>query len=253
MHRQHCRSSDDSYDYDCLLKDDKSHTSNWTTENERDRNREMEIRETKLKFNQSGWDDDSDMDIPVPDYRVLTPCASECYLPEVEQENKLPQKAMRKKKRTMCKCCNLSKQCGRSSCPIHLPGIQSRYLRVLEDKSRNALTIHLFRNGDYRITPTMVHIPKIGMRSMDDIMQLIDKFVRFPVGYAYALYSLMGDVVEDPKDLEPYETYVVVNNCKRNFIPMEYGRKKPSASIYLTRSRPRKYPSYVSFHSTLTT
>lgn len=140
-------------------------------------------------------------------------------------------------KRIVCKFCTSSKQPGSCPCPIHLPTVQSRYLRQIHDSTRNAITINVFRNGDYRITPTMVHIPKFHMRSMEDIMKIVDKSVRFPVGYAYALYTLLGDIVEDPKDLQPYEMYVVVNNCKREFIQMEYGSSKRLSTDMSRRRR----------------
>ncbi|ODM92114.1 hypothetical protein Ocin01_14566 [Orchesella cincta] len=89
------------------------------------------------------------------------------------------------KKVPSCKFCADSD--GTCPCPIHLPAVRSRYMRI-------------------------------------------------PVGYAYALYTLLGDLVEDPMELEPYETYVVVNNCKKKFVHMEYGSKKPTA-IYMSRCR----------------
>lgn len=133
------------------------------------------------------------------------------------------------KKKIVCKFCATSKQFGSCPCPIHLPTVQSRYLRSIQDNTRNAMTINVFRNGDYRSTPTMIHFSKANICSMEEIMKIIDNFIRFPVGYAYALYTLLGDLIEDPADLEPYEMYVVVNNCKKEFIPLEYGSKTPSS------------------------
>ncbi len=132
------------------------------------------------------------------------------------------------KKNVVCKFCASSKQFGSCPCPIHLPTVQSRYLRSIQDNTRNAMTINVFRNGDYRSTPTMIHFSKFNVCSMEEIMKIIDNFIRFPVGYAYALYTLLGDLIDDPADLEPYEMYVVVNNCKKQFIPLEYGSKTPS-------------------------
>ncbi|CAL8095089.1 unnamed protein product [Orchesella dallaii] len=144
------------------------------------------------------------------------------------------------KKIPKCKFCADSD--GTCPCPIHLPAVRSRYMRVFMDNNQNSITINVFKNGENRETPTMIHISKFHMCSMDDIMRVIDKFVRFPVGYAYALYTLLGDLVEDPMELEPYETYIVVNNCKKKFVHMEYGCKKPTA-IYMNRCRRIPYAS----------
>lgn len=171
----------------------------------------------------------------VPERVFLPKRFSDSDIPNTRRAEMSPLKPIKKK--MLCKFCASSKEFGSCPCPIHLPTVQSRYLRSIQDNTRNAMTISVFRNGDYRSTPTMIHFSKFNVCSMEEIMKIIDQFIRFPVGYAYALYTLLGDLIDDPADLEPYEMYVVVNNCKKQFIPLEYGSKTPSSLNVGSRRR----------------
>ncbi|XP_054909396.1 doublecortin domain-containing protein 2 isoform X2 [Poeciliopsis prolifica] len=84
-------------------------------------------------------------------------------------------------------------------------------------------TINVFSNGDLRIPPARVRIPKFTLRNWDRVLSLVTHKVELRTGAVYKLYRLDGHPVNGSSELENNQHYVAAGPEK--FKPLPYERK----------------------------
>jgi len=91
----------------------------------------------------------------------------------------------------------------------------------------NSVNIEVYKNGEHRTTPYLIHFPAQSLDCMACVIEKIALRMSFGIGYPEYLYHLGGERVLDPKELVKHGSCVVASNLDKDFHDVPYSRDEP--------------------------
>jgi hypothetical protein len=113
----------------------------------------------------------------------------------------------------------------------HVPERCPKYRSDQEADLADSVNIQVYKNGEHRATPYLIHFPAKSLQCMGCVIEKIAERMSFGIGYPEHLYHLDGKPIEDPEELIKHGSCVVASNLDKYFHDVPYSKYEPGEFV----------------------